>query len=568
MQIRLLGNPEIVTDDGTLSPVRGLQTWAVLARILLSDRPLPRRQLAAELFPETADPLGALRWCLAALRRVLGPQTLTGDPVIANLPPGCRIDALSLEDATFDPAAAGELLQDAAPAACGAEFETWLLVERARLDACLDARLRRDALDAMAQGDGGTALRLARHLAGRQPFDEGAHVLVIRALVLSGLHQTAFRHAERTEAEFLRELGELPSPALRSAARARLDDAPVGPGPEAIIRTLLQAGAAALKVGAVDAGLDSLRRAAMAAETAQDGHLQAEALAELGTALIHAVRSQDDEGVIHLRRAEELAIQSQDRAVACRAVAEQSYAAALAGRRPDAARLSDRAFNLADGDPARKAMAHAFAAFNLGDWGHHAEADRQYVLAIAAAQAGSALRRENWALGLGAWNKLRAGRLDEAADWARRAIDMCDRIAWLSFRPWPEAVLAESVLRSDARPDQVRERLQPTLAMSCELGDPCWEAAACRVIALSYEQESDRQTALRWLDRAGHALSRVTDPYAALSVCIKVDQTRILLAADPESGRAQLRDLLVSAARFHADADLDTAMGLAAAIKG
>ena len=567
MQIRLLGTPAIMSDDETALPVRGLQTWAVLARILLSERPLPRRLLAAELFPETVDPLGALRWCLAALRRVLGPQTLTGDPVAANFPPGWRIDVLSLDDETFDPTTAGELLQDAAPDACGAEFDTWLLVERARLAARLDARLRRDALDALARGDAGSALRLAGHLAGRQPFDEGAHVLLIRALVLSGNLEAAFRHAERTEAGFLRDLGELPSPALRSAARARLDDAPFGPSPEAVIRALLQTGVAALRVGAVDAGLDSLRRAAMAAEAAHNRVLQAEALTELGTALIHSVRSQDDEGVIHLRRAEELAMYGQCRATACRAVAEQSYAAALAGRRPDAAGLAERALALADGDPARLATAHAFCGFNLGDWGRHTAADVQYDLAIAAAQAGAALRRQAWALGLGSWTKLRAGRPDEAADWARRAIDMCDSIAWLSFRPWPEAVLAESSLRAGAGPDQVRAQLQPTLAMACQLSDPCWEAATCRVIALSHEQEADQQTALRWLDRAAGALASVTDPYAALSVCIKFDQTRILLSSDPETGRAHLRDLLVSAARFHADADLDAALGLGAAVK-
>lgn len=71
------------------------------------------------------------------------------------------------------------------------------------------------------------------------PYDEGAHVFLIRALVLSGNPEAAQRHAERTEAELLRELGEPPSPALRSAARARLADLPLGPKPDAVIRTLL-----------------------------------------------------------------------------------------------------------------------------------------------------------------------------------------------------------------------------------------------------------------------------------------------------------------------------------------
>ena len=72
--------------------MRGLQAWAVLARVLLSDRPLARRELVGELFPETSDPLGSLRWCLAALRRALqAPDSLTGDPIRPELPDHCLL---------------------------------------------------------------------------------------------------------------------------------------------------------------------------------------------------------------------------------------------------------------------------------------------------------------------------------------------------------------------------------------------------------------------------------------------------------------------------------------------
>lgn len=76
---------------GKLQLCRGHQSWAVLARVLLSERPLHRRQLAAELFSDTADPLGALRWCLAALRLSLGRETLLGDLIEARLPPGTNV---------------------------------------------------------------------------------------------------------------------------------------------------------------------------------------------------------------------------------------------------------------------------------------------------------------------------------------------------------------------------------------------------------------------------------------------------------------------------------------------
>lgn len=561
MQIRLLGIPQILSDDGTPCPVRGLQTWSVLARVLMSDRPVSRRQLATEIFPETVDPLGALRWCLAALRRALGSEALVGDPVRANLPATCRIDALDLDGDGIDILAAGELLQDSTPEACGAEFETWLLVERAKCAARVEARLRRDALDAIARQDAETALRLARHLAGRQPFDEGAHVLLIRALILLGDAEAARLHAEQTEAEFLRELGEMPTSALRSAARARLADPPPGPSPEAVIRTLLQSGVAALNVGAVDAGLDNLRRAATLAPSVRGEPLLPEVLTELGTALIHSVRGQDDEGVVHLRRAETLSLQRQNRSLACRAVLEQCYVDALAGRRPDAARLSARAFDLAADDPDCLATAHAFKGFNLADWGRYSEAEEAYHDAIMTARRANLPRREGWALGLGAWGKLRSGRVGDAKDWAQSCIGICDQMDWLSFRPWPEAVLAEADMET-GDPAEIRFRVQSTLAMSCQLSDPCWEAATCRVIALSHRKEGDLTGTLHWLERAETVLGRVTDPYVALYLRVRLDRVSALMETSPDRARPELRSLILDASRHHGEPELHRALSL------
>ncbi len=565
MRIRLLGRPAIETDAGE-GVVRGLQAWAVLARVLLSSRPVPRRQLAAELFPETVDPLGALRWCLASLRRALGPETMTGDPIVANLPEGCWVDVLAIEEAEFDPLTAGELLEDSATDAGGSDFETWLLVERSRLAARVDARLRRDTLDAFAQGDAARALVLAGRAVQRQPYDEGAHVHLIRALVLSGQPEAARAHALRIEAEFMRELGTAPSVALRSAARAGLADPPLGPDAATVVRTLLQSGTAALNVGAVDAGLDCLRRAAVAAEAQGDLGLRAEVLAALGTALVHSVRGQDDEGILHLKQAEEFANQSQNRVVACRAVLELSYADALAGRRPDAQRLAERSLILAGGDPALSATAQGFAGFNLMDWGRHAEADLAYEAGLAATKQAGTKRREGWILGLAAWGKLRAGKLDFAADWARQSMAISDQLEWLSFRPWPEIVLAEAEVLRGKAPSVVRDGLHATLAMAGQLNDPCWQAGACRAIALTYERDREPEAALHWLDQALAAFATVSDPYAALLVRIMLDRTRITLTVDREEARARLRKLLVTAARLHAEAELDEAMELRATI--
>jgi hypothetical protein len=66
--ICLLGPPAIQRDGRPARPPRGRKAWALLAYLLLADRPPSRRHLAELLFADADDPLGALRWSLAELR--------------------------------------------------------------------------------------------------------------------------------------------------------------------------------------------------------------------------------------------------------------------------------------------------------------------------------------------------------------------------------------------------------------------------------------------------------------------------------------------------------------------
>ena len=72
LSIRLLGPPALERDGRSVAAPRGRKAWAVLAYLLLAERPPGRRQLAELLFGDADDPLGALRWTLAELRRALG----------------------------------------------------------------------------------------------------------------------------------------------------------------------------------------------------------------------------------------------------------------------------------------------------------------------------------------------------------------------------------------------------------------------------------------------------------------------------------------------------------------
>src|SRR4051812_7080846 len=100
-RVRLLGRPRVEGQQP-----RGRKAWALLARVALTERPLSRRELAAELFADADDPLGALRWALGELRRVLDVGAgLGGDPVRLRRD-AMWLDVWALEDGTLP---AGEL---------------------------------------------------------------------------------------------------------------------------------------------------------------------------------------------------------------------------------------------------------------------------------------------------------------------------------------------------------------------------------------------------------------------------------------------------------------------------
>jgi DNA-binding SARP family transcriptional activator len=172
--IRLLGPPEIERDGLVVAPPRGHKAWGVLAYVVLAERPVARTQLARLIFGDADDPLGALRWTLAQLRRALGVAgTLHGDPLELALPAGTAVDVLALASGEPDPALArGELLEGVDPGA-GAEFDAWVLVERRRFAGVCESVLRDAALGALAVGaplDG--AALASRALAVRRAADE------------------------------------------------------------------------------------------------------------------------------------------------------------------------------------------------------------------------------------------------------------------------------------------------------------------------------------------------------------------------------------------------------------
>ncbi|HEU5084375.1 MAG TPA: BTAD domain-containing putative transcriptional regulator [Acidimicrobiales bacterium] len=561
--MKLLGSPTIQADDGVAIALRGHKPWAVLARLALAERPVSRRELAVELFPDADDPLGALRWSLAAIRKALGsPCTFVGDPIDHRLPDDVTVDVVDLRAGRLHPDdAGGELLEGVDPR-CGPEFATWLLVVREQVAASIDALLREAGVAALARGDHDAAIRVAERLVRRATLDEGAHVLLLRSLVAAGRVDAAHHHAVAVEATFLRELGMLPSPAIRAASQVHSVEPVHGVSIQAQCAALLEAGRAAVQAGAVDAGVVSLRRAAACADQTGDPALQSEALLSLGSALVRSVRGFDDEGDIVLGRAAAIAHDAGITDTAAVARSEQAYLDALAGRRLEAERHLAEAQATAGDDAGLLAAIRAVGGFNLAEAGEVDAALERYEDALGHARAAGDQRREGWVLGLGAWMLLHAQRPDEAGAWAERSRSVVARLGWASFEPLLAAIDAELDLRVGERPRSAdTSALERSFAMSCELADPCWEGATARSIALQVAAQGDLDAALRWITEARARSTRKPDPWAGLVCVVLLTEVELRRSAGQLlAAGAAARDALSLAARAHLDGLLPRAV--------
>ncbi len=350
--IRLLGRPGIERDGRLVASARGRKTWGLLAYLLLCERPPPRSRVASLLFAEAEDPLRALRWTLADLRRMLGGGDVAGgDPLYLRLPADVSVDvsfeAALAGDAPFVPPD-GELLEGMTFPSSPV-FESWLGVMRRYLGGAVRALAHDEALARLAAGEVDRATELATRLVSGDPLDQAGQELLIRCLARAGRKAEAEAQLAECETLLRRELGIVPGPELARAARESnvLRGGAVGDSEAALAQ--LQAGKAALEAGAVEPGVEILRQACAEAAAAGEDSLEARALATLGSALVHAVRGRDEEGALRLHESLRLAEASGERATAAMACRELGYIDTQAGRNPSAGGWLQRATQLAEG---------------------------------------------------------------------------------------------------------------------------------------------------------------------------------------------------------------------------
>ncbi|WP_457281510.1 BTAD domain-containing putative transcriptional regulator [Polaromonas sp. P5_D5] len=515
LAIYLLGPPRIERGGSPVPAPRGHKVWGLLAYLVRSDAPVSRKHLAGLLFEDAEDPLAALRWNLSELRRLLGTAELRGDLLALLLEPATYVDLSvvlsgSWAQALCVPGLDHELLEgmnfSGSPA-----FEVWLATERRHLQAAAEAVLREAALARMAAGAMTEAATLAGRLVRHNPLDENYQALLVRSLAASGDGVGAARQAAACRELFQRELGVQPGATLDAALRTLTAAPTARPATgRAAALAQLEAGEAAISAGALDAGLQCLRRAIVEADATGDAALRARARVALGGALVHAARGRDEEGATALHEALEVGHEASP-ALAAAACRELGYVEFLRGRYERTLAWLQRATPLAAGDHAEQARIATVYGAALSDTAHYTAAISQLREAEALAAAVGDSRQLAYALSMLGRALLLHGEPEAAADALDRSVALA-RQGWTAFVPWPQSLRAEiDLLRGDV--DAAANRFEHAFALGCQISDPCWEGIAGRGLGRVAMARGEPQRAVEILADALTRCVRLPDAY-------------------------------------------------------
>jgi len=518
LAIHLLGTPAIELDGVQRSPPRGHKPWALLALMLLSNAPLSRERLAGLLFADADDPLGSLRWNLAEVRRLLAPQaTLQGDPVQLELPADTQIDVRTLVSGTWVealhiPGLGRELLEGIRPAT-DAAFETWLLAERRRYAGVASGMLREAAVARLATGDARSAVELATRLVALDEYDEEANALLIRAHVAAGNQADARRYLTTVLDRFRRELGVEPSATLVRAADPVTGTVSSrhGAGTRATAGSLIAAGEAAIAAGAIEAGLDTLRRAVADAQDSGERALAVRALVALGEAYIHGVRGRDGEGATALHAALTLADEIGAAGLVSQASRELGYVELLRARYDRADAWLKRAIDAAP-DAGLRAAALGVSGSVANDRGRTEEAIGLLTRSAAESATLEKPRLTGWAYTFLGRSHLLREELTGARAALDRAMEAVRIAGWMTFIPFPQSLLG-AVDLAEGRVAEASDAFEAAFALGCQIGDPCWEGMGARGIGLVKIVNGDLADGIRWLDDARTRCIRIPDAY-------------------------------------------------------
>lgn len=125
---------------------------------------------------------------------------------------------------------------------------------------------------------------------------------------------------------------------------------------------------------------------------------------------------------------------------------------------------------------------------------------------------------------------------------------LCDGERWNAFLPWPQALRAHC-LGAAGQWDEARDDAEQAFALASQLGDPCWEGMAGRVLALAALHAGDPGRAGEWIADAWRRCNRVPDRYVWVSGFVALGQLEIATSQQPELVMPLARRLYQDAVR-------------------
>ena len=161
----------------------------------------------------------------------------------------------------------------------------------------------------------------------------------------------------------------------------------------------------------------------------------------LAEALIHTLGGLDEAGLAALTEAERIAIAQGDLESVARARAELGYVDFLRARYDRAERLLDQVLAADEASPSVRAKAMTYLGSVASDRADYPRATALLEGAIRASRAVGEPRREAFGLSMLGRVGLLRGDLDAADEHLRAAVAVAEREHWLSFLPWPQALL-------------------------------------------------------------------------------------------------------------------------------
>lgn len=581
--IHLLGTPSIQRSGRPSLAPKGRKAWGLLAYLLLSRRPATREHLASLLFGDAMDPLRALRWNLTELRHALGEEcVLRGEPVSLSLPPGTYADVLVVTSGTWPEAAQvpglGRELLEGLEFASSPAFDAWLLNERRHIKASAEAVLREAAMFRIAAGDAEGAIDHAARLVASDPLDESYQALLIRAYAAAGDRDAAVRQLTACIEMFRKELGIEPGPAVTQAANPSFASNTTGPvGGRAAVRAQVEAGEAAIKAGALDAGIECLRRATTEAHVLGDLELKARTLFAMGSALVHCGRALYEEGATALHEVIALAERLDDRSLGSAAYREIAWVALLTCRYERVEVLLQQALELARNDPMNKAGALWVLGMGLEESGRYRDAIARLEEAVELAIGTDQPRHTVPALSMLGKARMMCGDFTGARAAFEQALSICDRRGWAWMKPWAEAYLGQLELH-EGMLERAHELFEHVHAMGQQYGDPCYKAKGSAGLGLLAAERGDVGASVRLLQEARGHLVRTPDhtwtlAYALDALCKVAVRHRLAQALrwvndlEALAGRTGIREFVAWSYVYRhelGDRDaLDTATALA-----